>query len=66
LLSALQKYFSENDVQQWTTKIIDKIESSDIWTLVEREPEYLMRNRGLFSGLCGVFMALTDAKSKHA
>ena len=66
LLSALQKYFSENEVRQWMVKIMDRIESSDVWTLVEREHEYLLQHRGLVSGLCGVSIVLADAKSKYS
>ena len=66
LLSALQKYFSKDEVQLWMTKIIDRIESSDVWALIEQKPDYLMQNRGLLSGLCGVSMVLADAKSKYS
>ena len=66
LLSALQKHFTENEMQQWMTKVIDKIESSDVWTLVEENPDFFMGNRGLFSGLCGVSIVLTDVKSKYS
>jgi hypothetical protein len=65
LLTALQKYFPENELQQWANKIIGKIESSDVWTLIENEPNYLLGNRGLVSGLCGVNMVLADAKTKY-
>jgi len=64
LLSAMQKYFSKSEILRWMTKIISRIESSDVWLLMEQDPEYLQQNRGLLSGLCGVSMVLADAKSK--
>ncbi|MDR2586228.1 MAG: hypothetical protein LBC84_08450 [Prevotellaceae bacterium] len=65
LLTALQKYFSKGEVQQWTTKIINKIEQSDIWALAERDQDFFINNRGLITGLCGVSMVLSDTKSKY-
>jgi len=66
LLCALQKYFTAIEMKQWTGKIITKIESSDVWTIIEQDPEYFLQHRGLLSGLCGVSMVLTDAKSKYS
>jgi hypothetical protein len=64
LLSALQKRFPKEDIQRWMTKIIAKIESSNILTLVEHDPSYLSHYRGLLSGFSGVLMVLAHAKSK--
>lgn len=66
LLSALEKHFSIRDYQLWMSKIIDKIDSSDVWSIVEQEPDYLIKNRGLLSGLSGVSMLLADAKLKYS
>lgn len=66
LLSSIQNQFTGYDFHSWMSKIISKIDSSEVWCIIEKEPGYLYQNRGLLSGLSGVSMVLTDAKIKYS
>ena len=65
LLEALKKHFMANDMQQWMIQLIDRLESSDVWRLLDSDPDYFLQNRGLVSGVSGVSIVLSLAKSKY-
>ncbi|HCT95233.1 MAG: hypothetical protein A2X19_02630 [Bacteroidetes bacterium GWE2_39_28] len=57
-INSLKDYFSPEYLYVYNTKILKKIESSTVWTLVPKEPQYVNSYLGLYGGLCGPALVL--------
>lgn len=54
LITGLHRYFTPKEISQYNQQIKQKIESSEIWNILETDPYYFEDYKGLLNGFCGV------------
>ena len=62
LAESVKKYLGEENVCVFQQKLLEKIEQSEVWKLLETDPQYFSTHSGLYNGFCGVALLLMTCK----
>ena len=62
LTEEVKKLLGEDVVYMFQQRLIEKIEQSEVWHLLETDPQYFNRHRGLYNGFCGTVLLLMTYK----
>lgn len=65
LINSLADYFDKRQLEMIKLQTINKIRSSEIWNLLESNPQYFNEHNGLYDGLTGIFLLLHKLQLKN-
>jgi hypothetical protein len=64
LAEVLKNQLGEEVVCTFQQKLLEKIEQSEVWSLLETDSQYFGMRSGLYDGFCGVTLLLTTYMNK--